>query len=141
MADASAVKARLLRRAQAAQLAAARATADEAQRNAPVDTGQLRRSVTVGPQTTTGGRIATTISVKPQRSPSSPDNLDVARFTERGTRAHEIRPKARGGTLRWTSNGQVRFAKVVQHPGTPARPWFYPALRKWQANLRAAMRR
>jgi hypothetical protein len=141
VADASAVKARLLRRAQAAQLAAARETAEQAQRSAPVDTGQLRRSVTVGPQTTTGGRIATQVSVKPQRSPSSPDNLDVARFTEGGTRPHVIRPKRRGGVLRWTSGGQVHFARSVQNPGTTARPWFYPALRRWQVNIRSALRR
>lgn len=141
MADASRAKAKLLQRARDAQLRAAQQTRDAAQRAAPVDTGQLRRSVRLGPQMVSGGRIATQVYVDPPRSPSNPDNLAVARFTEKGTRAHAIRPKRKGGTLRWTSGGQVHFAKVVSHPGTRARPWFYPALRRWRENVRASFRR
>ncbi len=75
-----------------------------------------------------------------------------ASFVEEGTAAHEIRPKEgyramgplrRGqsrrklndvGThriaLRWTSNGQVFFARVVHHPGGKPYPFMGPAVLK-----------
>lgn len=136
MADASALKSRFIRQAQDRQRRAAERTRADAEAAAPKDTGQLSRAVFLGPQTTSNGVISTPIAIRPNRSPSTPDNLAVAAFNERGTRAKTIRPKTPGGTLRWTQGGKVRFAKVVHQPARPARPWFYPALRRWSRNVR-----
>jgi hypothetical protein len=62
------------------------------------------------------------------------DNAPYGLFLEVGTRAHIIRPKRQGGWLRFVSNGQVRFARVVHHPGT--RPYAY--LRRALYQLRGA---
>lgn len=68
-------------------------------------------------------------------------------YVEDGTRPHVIRPRnARalrfqggGGRISTASpnqriatrSGGVVFAKVVHHPGTPARPWFRPVVERW----------
>jgi hypothetical protein len=62
------------------------------------------------------------------------DNAPYGAYMELGTRAHIIRPKRPGGWLRFISNGQVRFARVVHHPGT--RPYAY--LRRALYQLRGA---
>lgn len=62
------------------------------------------------------------------------DNAPYGLFMEVGTRAHIIRSKRPDGWLRFIDNGQVRFARVVHHPGT--RPYAY--LRRALASLRGA---
>lgn len=93
----------------------------------PRKTGNLGRSIHIGAVTPTR---AETIA-----------SADYAIHVERGTRAHEIRPKNRKA-LRWAvggnarlsgsprSGGQVRFAKRVQHPGTRAQPFMIPGAKK-----------
>lgn len=46
-----------------------------------------------------------------------------------GTRPHIIRPR-RARALRFTVNGRVVFARVVNHPGTKPRPFLDRALRE-----------
>ena len=75
-------------------------------------------------------------------------------FLEEGTRPHEIRPKEGEGfrgplaqgqsrrkkgdigthrvALRWESDGEIHFAKVVHHPGTQASPYMGPAVLKFE---------
>ena len=59
-----------------------------------------------------------------------------ARFVESGTRPHVI--AAKGGTLSFVANGARRFAKVVNHPGTTARPFMAEAAVVGQTTLEYA---
>jgi hypothetical protein len=59
-------------------------------------------------------------------------------FVEDDTRAHDIRPR-RASALRWTEGGEVRFARVVRHPGTRGKPFMGPAAIKAEAALYAKM--
>ncbi len=78
-------------------------------------------------------------------------------FVEEGTRPHIIVPR-RGKALRFqggggristagpnqriaTRAGGVVFAKVVNHPGTPARPWFRPVAERFEEFLERAAAR
>ena len=94
----------------------------------PRKTGNLGRSIHLGRVTATQ---AETIA-----------SADYAVYVERGTRAHEIRPRNRkalrfpasGGDARLSGSvrtgGNVRFAKRVQHPGTKAKPFMVPGAKK-----------
>jgi phage gpG-like protein len=85
----------------------------------PVDTGRLRNSITHELGRDTRGlfvRVGT--------------NVEYALYVEMGTRPHEIRPR-NARALRWKDAGApggYRFATVVNHPGTRARPFLRPAL-------------
>lgn len=46
-----------------------------------------------------------------------------------GSRRHYIRPRRRGGWLRFTVNGQVVYAREVNHPGYRGDPFLTNALR------------
>ena len=93
----------------------------------PRKTGNLGRSITLG-------------SVTPTRA-ETVARASYAAYVERGTRAHEIRPKTKK-VLRWAADGsgrltgaartggKVRFAKRVQHPGTKAQPFMLPGAKK-----------
>lgn len=78
-------------------------------------------------------------------------------FVEAGTPPHVIRPR-NGRALRFpggagrisqagpnqripTRSGGVVFAKVVHHPGTPARPWFRPVVERFGEILQRAAAR
>lgn len=56
-------------------------------------------------------------------------NVAYAPYVHDGTRPHRIRPRNRQA-LRFNVGGQVVFAKVVNHPGTRARPFLVRALRE-----------
>jgi len=58
------------------------------------------------------------------------------RFVESGTAPHEIRTR-RAGALRWEQGGEIRFARVVHHPGGRAFPFMGPAAIKAEAVLYA----
>lgn len=45
------------------------------------------------------------------------------------TKPHRIEPRRPGGVLRFTVNGQVVYARFVNHPGTKAQPFLQEALR------------
>lgn len=57
-------------------------------------------------------------------------------FVEDDTRPHTIRPR-NARMLRWEQGGEVRFARVVQHPGTRGKPFMGPAAIKAEAALHA----
>lgn len=88
----------------------------------PVDTGELRNSLSVQVM---GDRV--------RIGPTA----DHGVYVEFGTQPHEIRPKTAGGTLRFTINGRVIYAKVVRHPGTKAQPFVRPAFEAWVDSLGA----
>ena len=52
-------------------------------------------------------------------------NLFYAPMIEYGTPPHKI--KAKGGALKFKIGGNTIFAKSVNHPGTRARPFMFPA--------------
>ena len=57
-------------------------------------------------------------------------------FVEDDTKAHTIRAR-RARMLRWEQDGEVRFARVVRHPGTKGKPFMGPAAIKAEAALYA----
>jgi hypothetical protein len=56
-------------------------------------------------------------------------DLEYAAMVNDGTKPHVIRPK-NAKVLRFNVGGQVVFARVVNHPGTRARPFLDRALRE-----------
>lgn len=90
-------------------------------------TGNLGRSIRIGAVTPTR---AETIA-----------GANYAAYVERGTRAHDIKPKTKK-VLAWAADGSarlsgavrkggnVRFAKRVRHPGTRAQPYMIPGAKK-----------
>ena len=77
-----------------------------ANRDVPVDTGRLLKSIKVEKYTR-----AATIRV----------DAPYASFVERGTAAHTI--EAKNSSV--LTNGKVFFGKKVEHPGTKAQPFFF----------------
>lgn len=58
-----------------------------------------------------------------------------ASFVDKGTRAHEIRPK-KARALHWIDGGgEDRFATVVNHPGTSPRPFVEKTARNAEQKL------
>ncbi len=51
-------------------------------------------------------------------------------FVIKGTRRHQIRPRPPRQALRFTMNGRITFAKVVNHPGTRKNDFLTKALRE-----------
>lgn len=82
---------------------ASRVTIDEMRRLAPARTGRLRDSIQILE------RREEQVSVGP--------TVDYVKHVVRGTGPHEILPR-RARALRFEMDGQVVFAKRVQHPGT-----------------------
>jgi hypothetical protein len=50
-------------------------------------------------------------------------------YVVNGTRPHIIRPRRRGGVLRFTIGGRVVYARYVNHPGTRPNDFLLEALR------------
>ena len=50
-------------------------------------------------------------------------------FVHNGTRPHLIRPRRRGGMLRFVVDGRVVYARLVRHPGYRGDPFLTRALR------------
>jgi phage gpG-like protein len=92
----------------------ARQVANRAKILTPVDTGRLRSSIK---HNVTGDRA--TIET----------NVSYAPYVHDGTRPHVIRPRRRQA-LRFNVGGQTVFARIVNHPGTRARPFLVRALRE-----------
>ncbi len=132
MADATAVRAHLIAHADAVFAEATRLMVNELREAAPLGaTGDTRRGIEAIPGGTPERPAATVRSVGKGGD-----------YVEEGTRPHIIRPR-NGRALRFvggsgrisqpgpnqrvaTLGGGVVFAKVVNHPGSPARPWFRP---------------
>lgn len=100
---------------------------------APVRTGRMRSNI--GTQFYENG-LAAEVGT----------NIEYAPPVEFGTGPRIIRP-VRAQALRFTAGGRVVFAKRVNHPGTKARPFLFPAweqqkpefTRRIQAALRHAV--
>lgn len=143
MANANALRQDLLRRTERTFAEATRLMVDELREAAPLgETGETRRGISAE-LTGAGTQLSATI-------------VSVGKggqFVEEGTRPHLI--VARGKALRFlgggerisqpgpnqriaTRSGGVVFAKSVNHPGTPARPWFKPVVDRWTEFLQRA---
>lgn len=85
----------------------------------PVDTGRLRASIR--------GEARRTWTLRPEFRIWS--DVEYAAMVNDGTRPHQIRPK-NASVLRFVVGGRVVFARVVNHPGTRARPYLDRALRE-----------
>lgn len=79
---------------------------------APVDTGNLRRSIEQDPITVSGFRVESGVTAK----------ADYARFVHDGVRAPRIFPRRPGGVLVFEINGRPVFARSVRG-NRPARPF------------------
>lgn len=90
---------------------------------APVDTGRLRASIRVESRRSLGFRTIYTVG----------SDVEYAAMVNDGTRPHVIRPR-RAQVLRFQVGGRVVFARVVNHPGTRARPFLDRALREVAAS-------
>jgi HK97 gp10 family phage protein len=86
---------------------------------APVRTGRLRSSIRAEPPRIFSLRGSLTVG----------SDVEYAGFVNDGTRPHRIVPK-NGSVLRFTVGGRVVYARVVNHPGTRARPFLDQALRE-----------
>lgn len=102
-------------------------TVREAKLLVPRQTGHLRRSIVAG---SISGNSATVEA-----------RTGYAAFVEFGTKAHTIRPKNKK-VLSWPASGSARLsgrtktggrriiARVVNHPGTKAKPYLVPGAKK-----------
>lgn len=99
--------------------AAARQVVQRAKVLAPVDTGRLRASIRTERRSLLGFRLRWTVG----------SDVEYAAAVNDGTRPHVIRPKTKQA-LRFRIGGRTVFAKVVNHPGTRARPFLDRALRE-----------
>lgn len=99
---------------------AARQVVNRARVLAPVDTGRLRASIRADPPRIFSLRGSVTVG----------SDVEYAGYVNDGTRPHVIRPRRTGGVLRFSVGGQVVYARVVNHPGTRARPFLDRALRE-----------
>lgn len=98
---------------------ASRQVVNRAKVLAPVRTGRLRSSIRAEPPRFFSLRGSVTVG----------SDLEYAAFVNDGTRPHVIRPR-RAQVLRFQIGGRTVFAKVVNHPGTKARPFLDRALRE-----------
>lgn len=112
---------------------AAPETASEVRRHPrlPRDEGELERSVTAGPVLAAGSGHRFTLKAP----------VIQAATTDKGARPHVIVPK-RARVLRFPAGGRIVFARRVNHPGNPPRPWWADAVRDaFTKALPAAARR
>lgn len=77
------------------------------------------------------GSIPSTIEPGPVigKSVKVTSGHEASLWVHNGTRPHRIRPRRRGGVLRFTVGGQVVYARAVSHPGNRADPYLVKALR------------
>lgn len=92
----------------------------EMQVRAPVDSGDLRRSLAV--------------RVEGDRVIIGPD-VPYAGFVEFGTKPHTIKPKAGKKVLTFKVDGQTVFARVVHHPGTKPNPFVEDSFDAWTKSV------
>jgi hypothetical protein len=88
----------------------------EARRRAP---GGMGRTIRAQIRRGSGGDFQGVISV----------NHPAALWVIGGTRPHRIQPRRPGGVLRFTTGGQVVYAKAVFHPGNKPNDFLVQSLR------------
>jgi HK97 gp10 family phage protein len=96
--------------------------AAEAQDVVPVRTGNLKNSIAV-----VAGQNQVYVGPDVSQAP-------YAAFVEYGTEPHEITPK-KARVLAFRVQGQLVYAKKVQHPGTRPQPYMRPAVERWVGRL------
>ena len=100
---------------------------------APIDTGELRRSIR------RDHRISSFAADRVKGRIVAP--VIQARTTDQGSPPHIIRPKRAGGLLvfYFPKAGRTVFLRHVNHPGNRAKPWWERSLRAtWGPSLRYA---
>lgn len=130
MADASSLRLKLRQRSESVAERASVLAQTAVERAAPARSSPS----SVGPQTFRRRRL----SGAPRISWSIEATSPQSEFTEKGTRPHRIVPRRIGGVLVFTVSGETVFARHVNHPGNPPRPWFSPTLKRWGDFLRQA---
>lgn len=98
----------------------------DAQRRAPVDTGDLQQSI----HTDRTGPLTHRVVA----------SADHARPVEYGTAPHPITPND-AEALRFVIDGEVIYSSHVDHPGTSKQPYLRPALESNRSTLRQTIRR
>ena len=88
-----------------------------------MDSGALRISITSF-FTHHGFELEVRVGANPQGGPTG-----YAFWHHEGTEPHIIRA-APGKSLRYVSNGEVKYSAVVHHPGTQANPYLTRWLRE-----------
>jgi len=83
-----------------------------AKHRCPVDTGNLRASITPEVDGFKEGSVGT--------------NVEYAMAVEYGSRPHDIRPREKKA-MRFEKGGHEIFAKRVKHPGSQPQPFLEPA--------------
>lgn len=109
---------------------AALATQKMAQRKAPVDQGDLKEKITSHTDIAKTHKQAQVIS-----------NADYSAAVENGTKPHTIRVRNKKVLAAHKGGGWNFFGKEVDHPGTRAQPFLYPAWHKAQKDLLKGLRR
>ncbi len=73
------------------------------------------------------GQLAQSIGWRPAGNGTAEvyANAAYARFVEKGTQPHVIRPRNRQALRFPVSGGGFGFARVINHPGSRARPYFF----------------
>ena len=104
--------------------ASGREIAKEAKRLAPIETGDLRRSIRVSSRSPKNGEV--TASIKAGGKRKGNPNVYYAHMIEFGTKAHVIKPNKNRGKKAITFDGGV-FADA-NHPGVTPRPFMRTAM-------------
>jgi len=104
--------------------ASCRVIAKEAKRLAPIQTGDLRRSIRVSSKKPRYGKV--TASVKAGGKRKGNPNVYYAHMVEFGTKSHVIKPNKKRGKKAITFDGGV-FADA-NHPGVTPRPFMRTAM-------------
>jgi len=98
---------------------------------APIDTGELRRSIR------RDHRITSFAADRVKGRVVAP--VVQARTTDQGSPPHVIRPKRAGGVLVFVWHGRTVHFRHVNHPGNKAKPWWERAVRAtWGPSLKYA---
>jgi HK97 gp10 family phage protein len=109
--------------------AGASVIAKEAKLNAPVKTGNLKKSIRTG-SNTKKGYVEAYIAAGGKKSKSNKlkKGAFYAQFIEYGTATHFIKPKNKKKLSFIAKDGNLVNTLSVNHPGTQAKPFMRPAL-------------
>jgi hypothetical protein len=94
-------------------------------------TGNLRNAVRAYPPTSDQFPIMGSVGID--------RTAPYGKMLEDGTKPHDIRP-VRAKALRFSVGGDIRFAKVVHHPGTKPMPFMRPSFAEKRGSIIAMLR-
>lgn len=102
---------------------------DDLKRNAPVDTGELKRKTGAELKSVTRERITAQAEI----------DVDYAMVVTQGSRPHVIRPRNKQAlSFYWPKRGATVVLASVNHPGTEANPFFDRVVSEWREYLQRA---